>query len=98
MVVVVVVGNAPFCRSILFLCEDIRISHILAQSFKYFGPGAHPELRKPPDPFEFSIRRNLGNLVCRSGQKLYREIILRKYYKSPSLVLERHFTDPGKIC
>ena len=28
---------------------------------------SHPEHKKTPDPFEISIRRNIGNLIFRSG-------------------------------
>ena len=56
--------------------RDKRILlHILPQSSTYFDPEAHPELKNLRiHPIS---RRNLGNLIFRSGQRLYQEIISR---------------------
>ena len=51
----------------------IYFLHILPQSSGYFDPGAHLNLKKPPDPSEIYIRRNLRK--PRNSQKLYKEII-----------------------
>ena len=51
--------------------------HILPQSSREFDPEAHPELKKPPDPSEISIRRNFRKLRISIRTK----IMLRSYIK-----------------
>ena len=62
------------------LCMYSCIIDILPQSFGYFGPEAHPEVTKPPDPSDISIRRKFRKPRISIKKK---KLILRIYLMGP---------------